>query len=98
MRQPRPPARIATVAFSFARGRSLPGGGGYGTIHRDAALVLADVGAGYVSLEAAQRDSGAVIRYFGEPDALVWLPEGNRIDQRTTRQLRGEEGEADGNG
>jgi hypothetical protein len=30
--------------------------------------------------------------------ALVRPPEDNRIDQRTTRQLRGEEGEADGDG
>jgi hypothetical protein len=39
-----------------------------------------------------------VIRYVGEPDALVRPPEDNRIDHRTTRQLRGEEGEADGDG
>lgn len=54
--------------------------------------------AGYASLEAAQRDYGVVIRYVGEPDALVRPPEDNRIDHRTTRQLRGEEGEADGDG
>jgi hypothetical protein len=40
--------------------------------------VLANVVvAGYASLEAAQRDYGVVIRYVGEPDALVRPPADN---------------------
>jgi N-methylhydantoinase B len=53
-----------------------PGGGGYGDPRtRDPQRVLADVVNGYISIEAAARDYGVVVRYVGEPDALVRGPE-----------------------
>jgi N-methylhydantoinase B len=52
-----------------------PGGGGYGDPRaRDPQRVLADGINGYVSLEAAERDYGVVIRYTGRDDQLVRLP------------------------
>ncbi|MFI5608873.1 hydantoinase B/oxoprolinase family protein [Amycolatopsis sp. NPDC051903] len=54
----------------------LPGGGGYGDPRRrPVADVLADVVAGYVSVDAAEAVYGVVVRYTGAPDALVRLPE-----------------------
>ncbi|WP_326838041.1 hydantoinase B/oxoprolinase family protein [Amycolatopsis rhabdoformis] len=54
----------------------LPGGGGYGDPRRRVvADVLADVVAGYVSVEAAEAVYGVVVRYTGAPEALVRLPE-----------------------
>jgi len=56
------------------------GGGGVGNpLERDPKRVLADVGSGYVSLEAARRDYGVVI-----------YPSGRRfeIDETATRELR----------
>ncbi|MEM7110822.1 MAG: hydantoinase B/oxoprolinase family protein [Chloroflexota bacterium] len=53
-----------------------PGGGGYGSpSERDPQLVLQDVVNGYVTIEAAKAQYGVEIRYTGEPEALVRLPE-----------------------
>jgi hypothetical protein len=41
---------------------------------------------------------GYGVNPFDRDPGLVRLPEDNRIDHRTTRQLRGEEGEAVGDG
>jgi N-methylhydantoinase B len=41
------------------------GGGFWNPLQRDAQRVLADVRAGYVSLEAARRDYGVVIQQHG---------------------------------
>jgi N-methylhydantoinase B len=47
----------------------LPGGGGYGDPHdREAARVVSDVHDGLISVEAAGRDYGVIIR-DGETDA-----------------------------
>lgn len=67
-----------------------PGGGGYGNpFKRDPQAVLNDVVFRYVSLEAAEKDYGVVIRYLGEPDRLVCPPEVYEIDWEQTEMLRG---------
>ena len=66
-----------------------PGGGGYGDpFERDPERVLDDVVNGYVSVEAAERDYGVVVRYLGGADRLVRLPEHYIIDWPATKQLR----------
>ena len=45
------------------------------------ALVLNDVINGYVSLEAAEREYGVVIRYMGRQDQLVRPPELYQLDE-----------------
>ena len=61
----------------------LPGGGGYGEpLERSVEAVLHDVVEGYVSLEAAEREYGVRIRYIGEPERLVRLPEHYVVDGR----------------
>jgi N-methylhydantoinase B len=55
------------------------GGGFWSPLERDAARVLADVRAGYVSLESARRDYGVVIRQNGRSFEL---------DADTTAELR----------
>jgi N-methylhydantoinase B len=68
---------------------ALPGGGGYGDpFARDAAAVLSDVVDGYVSLEAAERDYGVVIRSSKRPDEQVSLPRHFSIDTEATAALR----------
>ena len=55
---------------------NLPGGGGFGDPRQRAPeQVLNDVVNGYISIEAAARDYGVVVRYLGTPDQLVRLPE-----------------------
>jgi N-methylhydantoinase B len=69
---------------------SPPGGGGYGDpFSRAPELVLADVVSGYVSIEGAARDYGVAVRYLGEPERLVRLPEHYAIDAEATARLRG---------
>jgi N-methylhydantoinase B len=68
---------------------NLPGGGGYGDpFERDPQRVLDDVVNGYVSLEAAERDYGVVVRYRGEAERLVRLPEHYEVDWPATEHLR----------
>jgi N-methylhydantoinase B len=68
---------------------ALPGGGGYGDpLLRDPEAVLADVVDGYVSLEAAARDYGVVIRSTKRPDEIVSLPRHFAIDLEATAALR----------
>jgi N-methylhydantoinase B len=55
---------------------------------RDPLQVLDDVVNGYVSIEAAERDYGVVVRYLGDPDALVRLPDDYAIDWPATQQAR----------
>lgn len=58
------------------------GGGGYGNpLKRDPQAVLNDVVNGYVSIEAAAREYGVVIRYLGEPNRILRPPELYKIDQ-----------------
>ena len=65
------------------------GGGGYGDpFRRPLELVLNDVINGYVSLEAADRHYGVIIRYLGDQDQLVRLPELYIIDEAATRLRR----------
>src|SRR5437588_1363460 len=67
----------------------LPGGGGYGNpFLRPVEMVLNDVVNGYVSLEAAERDYGVVIRYSGSEDQLVRPPTLYTIDEAATTALR----------
>jgi len=66
-----------------------PGGGGYGDpFSRDPKLVWRDVVAGYVTPEAAARDYGVVIRFTGNPEELVRMPEQWVIDEAATVELR----------
>ncbi|RSM49547.1 hydantoinase B/oxoprolinase family protein [Amycolatopsis balhimycina DSM 5908] len=68
---------------------TLPGGGGYGPpLERPVAAVLADVVEGYVSAEAAREVYGVEVRYLGQPDALVRLPEDYVVDEEQTARLR----------
>ena len=66
-----------------------PGGGGYGDPHRrPVELVLDDVINGYVSLEAAEREYGVVIRYLGSQDQLVRPPDLYMVDEAATKARR----------
>ncbi|MEV5716446.1 hydantoinase B/oxoprolinase family protein [Amycolatopsis mediterranei] len=68
---------------------TLPGGGGYGPpFARPAAAVFADVVEGYVSVAAAREVYGVEVRYLGNPDALVRLPEDYAVDEEQTARLR----------
>jgi N-methylhydantoinase B len=68
---------------------NLPGGGGYGNpFQRPVDLVLNDVVNGYVSLEAAEREYGVIIRYLGSQDQLVRPPKLYVIDEAATIALR----------
>ena len=68
---------------------NLPGGGGYGEpFERDPKLVRLDVVAGYVTAEAAARDYGVAVRFTGNDDELVRLPEQWAIDEDRTKKLR----------
>ncbi len=65
------------------------GGGGYGDpFRRPLELVLNDVINGYVSLEAADRQYGVIIRYLGDDNQLVRPPELYGIDKVATRLRR----------
>jgi N-methylhydantoinase B len=69
---------------------NLPGGGGYGNPYeRPAEQVLDDVVCSYVSISAAERDYGVVVRYLGAADWLVRLPQHYAIDWDATKRLRG---------
>ncbi|MEM6797319.1 MAG: hydantoinase B/oxoprolinase family protein [Acidobacteriota bacterium] len=69
----------------------LPGGGGHGNpLRREADRVLRDVVSGYVSLGAARELYGVIIRYLGEPDQRVRLPEDYELDSEATVRLRAE--------
>ena len=68
---------------------NLPGGGGYGhPFERDAEKVRWDVIEGYITAEATEREYGVVIRYNGNLDELVKLPDGWQIDRNRTAELR----------
>jgi N-methylhydantoinase B len=68
---------------------NLPGGGGYGNpFQRPPQLVLNDVINGYVSLAAAEREYGVVVRYLGTRDQIVRPPELYVIDEEATASLR----------
>ena len=65
------------------------GGGGYGDpFRRPLELVLNDVINGYVSLEAADRQYGVIIRYLGDQNQLVRPPELYVIDEAATKLRR----------
>ncbi|MET8997874.1 hydantoinase B/oxoprolinase family protein [Amycolatopsis sp. NPDC004169] len=68
---------------------TLPGGGGYGPPHeRPVAAVFTDVVEGYVSVAAAREVYGVEVRYLGDADALVRLPEDYAVDEEQTARLR----------
>ncbi len=68
-----------------------PGGGGFGkALRRDPERVRRDVAAGYVTLEAAARDYGVVVRFTGREDELVRLDHQWTVDADATRALRAE--------
>lgn len=77
-----PPAkRLVPLPLGARVNLVLPGGGGYGDPRlRSREAILSDVVDGYVSVEAAAREYGVRIRYIGEPDRLVRLPEHYVID------------------
>ncbi|MDQ7828622.1 MAG: hydantoinase B/oxoprolinase family protein [Armatimonadota bacterium] len=86
--RPNPKARIDLRPGQLIH-LHLPGGGGYGDPYtRDPERVRQDVAAGYVTPEAAARDYGVVVRFTGDPDALVRLPEEWVVDEAATRELR----------
>jgi N-methylhydantoinase B len=68
---------------------ALPGGGGYGhPFERDPSAVLDDVLNGYVSIEAAAREYGLVIRSTRRADEQVSMPEHFSVDAAATASLR----------
>jgi N-methylhydantoinase B len=68
---------------------ALPGGGGYGNpFERDPLAVLDDALNGYVTLEAARRDYGVVIRSSQRADEQITLPRHLSIDDAATASLR----------
>jgi N-methylhydantoinase B len=86
--RPQPKAHISLAPHDRVQ-LNLPGGGGYGDpFRRPAALVLRDVVNGYVSLEAAEREYGVVIRYAGSPEQLVRPPDLYVLDEEATAALR----------
>ncbi len=86
--RPQPKALISLAPDARVQ-LNLPGGGGYGNpFERDANLVLADVVNGYVSLDAAEREYGVVIRYTGGAEQLVRLPKHYEIDAEATSRRR----------
>ncbi len=86
--RPQPKALI-TLAPDARVQLNLPGGGGYGhPYQRPVELVFNDVVNGYVSLEAADREYGVVIRYLGNQDQLVRPPEMYVIDEEATSVRR----------
>jgi N-methylhydantoinase B len=50
--------------------------------------VLDDVVSGYVSVEAAEREYGVIVRYLGAAERLIRLPEHYAIDWQATERLR----------
>jgi N-methylhydantoinase B len=67
----------------------LPGGGGYGDpLKRDPERVLQDVVYGYISIHAAERDYGVMVRYIGPAEAMVRMPEHYALDLKRTSELR----------
>jgi N-methylhydantoinase B len=87
--QPLPPKTVIWFEPDSRVQLNLPGGGGYGQpFEREPEQVLDDVINGYVSLAAAERDYGVVIRYVGGVDQLVRLPHHYAIDGPATEQLR----------
>ncbi len=83
------PKALLTLAPESRVQLNLPGGGGYGDPYqRPVALVLHDVINGYVSLEAAEREYGVVIRYRGNQNQLVRPPELYVVDEVATASLR----------
>ncbi|WP_410587819.1 hydantoinase B/oxoprolinase family protein [Amycolatopsis sp. lyj-23] len=78
-----------TLAAESVVDVTLPGGGGYGPpLERPVAAVLDDVVEGYVSVAAAREVYGVEVRYLGEPDAVVRLPEDYAVDEEQTARLR----------
>jgi N-methylhydantoinase B len=68
---------------------NLPGGGGYGdALERAPDKVLWDVIDGYVTPEDAESSYGVVVRYRGNPDALVKMPADWIVDEEATKRLR----------
>lgn len=67
----------------------LPGGGGFWPpFERDPEAVLADVVDGYVSIEAAEREYGVVIRCRKVAGEIVALPEDYELDREASERLR----------
>jgi N-methylhydantoinase B len=84
------PKELLLHAPSTRVDTALPGGGGYGEpFMREPAAVLDDVLNGYVSIEAAERDYGVVIRSCQQPDELVSMPEHFTLDLDATLAVRG---------
>jgi N-methylhydantoinase B len=83
------PKALLSLAPEMRVQLNLPGGGGYGNpFDRDTHLVLDDVVNGYVTIDAAEREYGVVVRFLGAEDQLVRLPEHYAIDEEATRQRR----------
>ena len=68
---------------------NLPGGGGYGDpFERDPERVRWDVVDGYITFAEAERKYGVAVRYNGNPDDLVQLPDKWVLDLKKTAELR----------
>ena len=79
-----PSKRLVPLPVDARVSLVLPGGAGYGApADRTPAAVLRDVVHGFVSIEAAEREYGVVVRYVGGADRLVRLPEHYVLEERT---------------
>lgn len=84
-----PPKTVLWMDAKDTVSLSPPGGGGYGDPReRDPKRVLQDVVDGYVSMEAARDLYGVVVRFLGEEDSLVRMPEQYEVDWEETAVLR----------
>jgi N-methylhydantoinase B len=84
------PKKVTSLEEGVRVRLDLPGGGGYGDPReRDVERVLADVVAGYVSIEAALELYAVVVEYVGPPDRLVRTPDLYRLDAAETARRRG---------
>ncbi|MFG1639808.1 hydantoinase B/oxoprolinase family protein [Amycolatopsis sp. NPDC049252] len=78
-----------TLAAESVVDVTLPGGGGYGPPReRPVTAVLTDVVEGYVSVAAAREVYGVEVRYLGDADTLVRMPEDYAVDEEQTARLR----------
>lgn len=88
--RPQPKALISLAPGDYVQ-LNPPGGGGYGKpFQRPVDLVLNDVVNGYMSIEAAEREYGVVIRYVGSEEQIVRPPRLYEVDEAATAALRAE--------
>jgi N-methylhydantoinase B len=86
---PQPPKTVVRFAPQARVRLALPGGAGWGDpFARDPQAVLRDVVEGYVSIDAAAREYGVVVRFIGDPARILRLPQDFELDEAATAERR----------